>query len=182
MRELYQALAALLTYPGADYPQRVEASRRAATVECRDSLERFAYSIQDLELWELEELFTRTFDMNPVCSLEMGWHLFGENYERGLLLVRMREELRRYGITESTELPDHVTHVLKLLARMDHETAADFIAACVLPAVEKMLEAIRGKGNPFENVLLAIQALLHARFPEIPLGSGKTEPLLKVLA
>lgn len=182
MREFYHALAGLLAYPEADYPQRLEASLRAATPECRALLAPFADAVRGLELWQLQELFTRTFDMNPLCSLELGWHLFGENYERGLLLVRMRDELRKHGIRESTELPDHLTHVLELLARMDHEAAADFTAACVLPALEKMLQAIRGKENPFENVLLAIQTFLHAQFPEIPPITHTSEPVLKVLA
>jgi nitrate reductase molybdenum cofactor assembly chaperone NarJ/NarW len=181
MPDFHQALADLLTYPEADYPQCVRTSLRVATGECRGLLEQFAQSIEGLKVWELQELFTRTFDMNPLCSLELGWHLFGENYDRGLLLVRMREELRRFGIQESTELPDHLTHVLKLLACMDHDTGADFAAACVLPALEKMLNTICGKQNPFENVLLAILAFLHAQFPEIPPPSEDTKSLLTVL-
>ncbi len=182
MGDFYQLLAGLLTYPGADYRQRVEASVHLADSECRSLVEKFAQSIEGLEVWELEELFTRTFDMNPVCSLELGWHLFGENYERGLLLVRVREELRRFGIHESAELPDHLTHVLELLGRMNHDRAADFAGACVLPALQKMLEALRGKENPFESVLLAVQAFLQSQFPEIPLIPGGMEPVLKVLA
>ncbi len=178
---LYHAFAALLTYPEEDYPQRVEAALRLARPGCREPLEQFAQSVKALEIWELQELFTRTFDMNPVCSLELGWHLFGENYERGLLLVRMREELRRFEIKESSELPDHLTHALELLGRMDRDTGADFAAACVLPALKKMLEAIRSKENPFEFIVLAVQTFLHAQFPEIPLIGEKTEPLLKVL-
>lgn len=182
MADLYRAFAALLTYPEEDYPQHVEAGLRRAMSEWQQPLEQFAQSIHGLEIWELQELFTRTFDMNPVCSLELGWHLFGENYERGLLLVRMREELRRFEIHESTELPDHLTHVLELLGRMDHDTGADFAAACVLPALKKMLEALRGKENPFESLLLGTQAFLQAQFPEIPPVNGETEPMLKVLA
>lgn len=181
MSDFYQSLASLLTYPDTQYPQRVEAALHLAGSECRGLLGRFAQSVEGLEVWELEELFTRTFDMNPLCSLELGWHLFGENYERGLLLVRMREELRRLGIHESAELPDHLTHVLELLGRMDHDEAADFAGACVLPALKKMLEAFRGKGNPFESVLLAVQAFLHSQFPEIPLMTENTESVLKVL-
>ncbi len=181
MPDLYHAFAALLTYPDEDYSERVLAGLRLATPESRELLEQFAQAVEGLETWELQELFTRTFDMNPVCSLELGWHLFGENYERGLLLVRVREELRRVGIQESAELPDHLTHVLELLARMDHEKGAEFAAACVLPALKKMLEALHGKENPFESVLFAVQIFLHSQFPEIPLTSERTEPLLKVL-
>jgi nitrate reductase delta subunit len=179
---IYNALVALLTYPEADYPQRIEASVQVAPQECRGQLEAFAAQMRGLRTDQLQELFTQTLDLNPVCSLELGWHLFGENYERGLLMVRMREELRRHGLEESTELPDHLTHVLRLVERMEHEAAADFVAACVLPALEKMLQAMRGKENPFENLLLAVRSLLHSQFPEIPLASPETEPLLKVLA
>lgn len=182
MSDFYQPLAGLLTYPDADYWQRVESCLPLASSECRSLVEKFAQSIEGLELWQLEELFTRTFDMNPVCSLELGWHLFGENYERGLLMVRMREELRRFGIHESGELPDHLTHVLELLGRMEHDKAADFVGACVLPALKKMLEALSDKQNPFESVLRAVQVFLHSQFPEIPPIDEKAEPVLKVLA
>ncbi len=177
--EFSECLAALLSYPEADYRQRIEASVSLATPVCRGLLQQFAHAVDGLEVWELQELFTRTFDMNPVCSLELGWHLFGENYERGLLLVRMRQELRRFAVPESTELPDHLTHALKLLSRMDHDCGADFAAACVLPALDKMLQAVHGKENSFENVLLATQAWLRSQFPEIPVATA--EPLLKVL-
>ena len=179
---IYNALVALLTYPEADYPQRIDASVRLAPEECRGQLETFAVQMRGLRTDQLQEMFTQTFDLNPTCSLELGWHLFGENYERGLLLVRVREELRRHELKESTELPDHLTHVLRLVERMEHEAAADFVAACVLPALEKMLQAMRDKKNPFENVLLAARSLLHSQFPEIPPATPETEPLLKVLA
>jgi len=57
---------------------------------------------------ELEEIYTRTFEINSKCAPEIGWHLFGEEFTRGMLLVRLREELERYGIPETTELPDHI--------------------------------------------------------------------------
>ena len=179
---IYNALVALLTYPEADYPQRIEASVGVSPEDCRKQLQQFAVQMRGLRTDQLQELFTQTFDLNPMCSLELGWHLFGENYERGLLLVRVREELRRHGLAESTELPDHLTHVLRLVERMEHETAADFVVACVLPALEKMLQAVRDKKNPFENVLLAVRSLLRSQFREIPRTTPESEPLLKVLA
>ena len=39
--------------------------------------------VEQHELWQIEETFTRTFDVNPACALEVGWHLFGEEYARG---------------------------------------------------------------------------------------------------
>ena len=76
-----------------------------------------AYS-EPRDLHELEETYARTFDINPACALEVGWHLFGEEYARGLFLVRLRGEMREHGVEESSELPDHITHVLALIAAM----------------------------------------------------------------
>jgi nitrate reductase delta subunit len=160
---LYDALAALLAYPEADYRRRVGACRQALGVgpaEARQLLDRFAERIAPLSAEELEELYTRTFDLNPVCSLEVGWHLFGENYSRGEFLVTMRQELRRSALPESTELPDHLTHVLAAVARMEPGQADRFTVTYLLPALEKMLKGLAGKDSPYENVLEAIRCVL----------------------
>ena len=177
----YDAFAGLLSYPQPEYREQIEACLRLAPSGCCEELEQFSVAVEKLATHELQELFTGTFDLNPVCSLELGWHLFGENYERGLLLVRMREELRGHGVEESSELPDHLTHVLRLLGRMDDDPAADFTAACVLPALEKMQQAMLGKSNPFQHVLQAAAILLRREFSEIPRVSASEAPL-KVLA
>lgn len=167
--EVYDALAELLTYPGADYPARVAAARAALARADREAAalhDGFAARVAGMSVAALQELFTQTFDLNPPCALEVGWHLFGEEYERGAFLVRMREELRRLGLPESTELPDHLTHVLVILGRWPGERGDDFATACVLPAVDRMLTALTGKDQPYEAVLRAIRVVLAHRHGE----------------
>ena len=113
-----------------------------------------------------QELYVQTFEFNPACTLEIGWHLFGENYERGEFLVRMREQLRRYGIAESTELPDHLTHLLALIPRMDREEAAELAGQYVLPALARIREAM--KENAYAKLIGAIEDRLQADFPDAP--------------
>lgn len=161
------SVAGVLTYPQADYNQRVQACVGAATANVSQSLEAFAEQVSKLSVEEAQELFTRTLDLNPVCSLEMGWHLFGESYDRGLLMVRMRRELRRHGIDETGELPDHLSHALPLLERMAREEAEEFAGAVLVPALEKMLAAFAGKQNPYECVLLAVLGHLEIEFPGV---------------
>ena len=96
----HRELASALCYPVGD--------------ETRTVLADFP-GFEQLGSTELEELYTRTFDINPVCSLEVGWHLFGEDYNRGAFLVRMRGLLREHGIEEGAELPDHLESVLRVL-------------------------------------------------------------------
>jgi nitrate reductase delta subunit len=173
--ETYKVLARLLSYPGGEYRQDVAFCMGVAPPEVGAEVVHFAAEVEGLTTEQLQELFTQTFDLSPVCSLELGWHLFGENYERGLLLVRMREELRRAGIAESTELPDHLTHALLLLGSMDHERGADFAAAIVLPALMKMIEAVQSKTTPYRHLLRALACEMRHDFPEIPLPTNKVE-------
>ncbi len=97
------------------------------------------------------------------------------NYDRGAFLVKMRQELRRYHVRESQELPDHLTHALLLLGNMEPERAADFASACVLPALDKMLAALRDKHNPYESVLKTVVRLLH-EYCELPEDAVVAEP------
>src|SRR5512140_3498561 len=170
---LLESIAGLLTYPDERYHDIATVAATSATVETAAPLVSFANATRDFTVIELQELYIQTFDLNPVCSLEVGWHLFGESYDRGILLVRMRGLLEIHGIPESTELPDHLTHALLLLDRMKDDQALDFAAACVAPALHKMSASIAGKENLFEPVLESILRILYARFPEIPLPAAE---------
>jgi len=180
----FELLAALLRYPAEDYASEAV---RCCNVLANDApeiglqLQDFVEQTHSLSLEDLQVLYTATFDLDPVCSLEVGWHLFGENYERGEFLVRMRGELRRLGVKESTELPDHLSHALEALGRMESEEAADFAAACLFPALGKMAAGINGKSNPFENVLLAAARLLELRYPRPEPAMVSAGPAFRIL-
>lgn len=151
----YKALAQLLTYPNAGYG---DLAQRAP--EALSQLGSFASGVQGLSLTELQELFTRTFDLSPACSLEVGWHLYGEEYARGAFMVSMREQLRRLAVQENGELPDHLTHVLLLVDAMGADERGLFIGSFVLPAVRKMVKALEGKDNPYGGVIKAVEEVL----------------------
>jgi len=180
----FELLAALLRYPTEGYTSEVA---RSCTVLANDDSEigllfrDFVQKTHSLSLEDLQVLYTTTFDLDPVCSLEVGWHLFGENYERGEFLVRMRGELRRLGVKESTELPDHLSHALEALGRMEPDEAADFAASCLFPALDKMIAGMKGKSNPFESVLIATTRLLEFRYPRAEPAIILAEPAFRIL-
>lgn len=165
----YDLLASLVAYPQVGYASRLEECARKLAEEHPQAgtfLQPFLEHARGLTVEDLEELYTRTFDINPVCCLEVGWQLFGEEYERGSFLVKMRKMLREANLAESTELPDHLVHVLALLGQLDRDGADELAASAVLPALKKMLDGLAGKDNPYENVLKAIESVLwerHAR-------------------
>lgn len=153
----YDLLARLFDYPDEFYLDR-----------CREAgLAEFASEMEKLSTSQIQEQFIATFDWNPATALDLGWHLYGEQYARGEFLVRVRDELRRYGIPESTELPDHLTHVLLLLARMDSTQAEQFAGEFVAPAVAKLVSALDQKQTPFALLMRAVRDALPVQ-AEIP--------------
>ena len=153
----YHLLARLFEYPDESYLER-----------CREAgLAEFTGEMEKLSTAQIQEQFIATFDWNPATALDLGWHLYGEQYARGEFLVRVRDELRRYGIPESTELPDHLTHVLLLLARMDQAGATEFAREFVAPAVAKLVSALDQKRTPFSLLMRAVRDALPVQ-AEIP--------------
>ena len=152
-------IAELFEYPAAGYREHVESA--AAFIARTDSasaehVQAFADAVRGRSLSEMEELYIQTFDLNPDACLDIGWHLFGEDYARGEFLVKLRQEMRRYGVAEREELPDSLLTVLPLAARM----AAPFRARFLRPAVEKIRKAVPAESNPYAKLLAALAALL----------------------
>lgn len=178
--KVMNAFSRLLSYPDQHTAQAAELLYIVLRGELDDAareLSQFGAFLEQHEPWQVEEAFTATFDVNPACALEVGWHLFGEEYARGMFLVRMREELRKYDLSESVELPDHISHVLTVVASMPEDEAAKFVRACVQPAVEKMHDALSDTGTPYRHVISCLATVISKKW-----GPGKPAEQHQVLS
>ena len=111
-----------------------------------------------------------------MCSLEVGWHIFGEDYNRGALLVTVRGLLREHGLPEGTELPDHLATVLPLLGRLPDDAAETWARRYTLPALGKMLAGFAEEDNPYRSALIEIEHLLRAEFGEPEAAPASPQP------
>lgn len=162
----WDRLATLIRYPG-DGTAPVIATAVAGLISQDDALasvlDPFARFIRQTPETELEELYTRTFDINPLCCLEVGWQIHGDTYERGAFLVKMRGLLREHGVPEGTELPDHLGSMLRLVPRVGEAEARELRDVFMLPTVIRMRRSFvsgLGEGNIFGAVLSAIEITL----------------------
>jgi nitrate reductase assembly molybdenum cofactor insertion protein NarJ len=162
--ERYDLLARLLDYPEEGrYPEAL-----ARSIELlEDGYEEAAALLRPLHdhvhamsRGEVQELYTRTFDINAVCTLEIGWHIYGEDYARGALLVKLREQLRLVNIPESCELPDHLTHVLMLIGRLVGEEADELAARYLLPGLDKMSKGMAEGEQPYLGLIEAVSKVV----------------------
>ena len=108
----------------------------------------------------MEELYTRTFDLNPIATLEVGWHLWGEQYERGRFLANLRGAQEVLGIEAGNELPDHLTVLLPMLTMMPAMNRAEIVREKLLPALDKIEQPLEESGNPYRHLIKAARSAL----------------------
>jgi len=121
---------------------------------------------------EPEERYTALFDLSPVCTLHVGYHLFGDAYQRGALLAGLAAEMRRAEVPQREgELPDFLPSLLRLVART--EDAADrarLVDLVLRPGLSRMAAALAESEAPWALVVRALPAAL------APLGAGLPAP------
>lgn len=168
---MLDSYAEIMMYPESDLELRVQRCLAQIPDERSDVKEivgEYLTGMAPLSLSEREELYIKTFDLNKTGTLDLGWHLFGEDYNRGLFLVKVRQYLQLLKIPETNELPDHVSQVLRVLGRMSHEEANQFAYACVIPSLRTIAEGIP-EATPHERMIEGLILLLTSIF-EVPVG------------
>lgn len=171
----YDALAGLFAYPCPGYETAV--ARTAASLAgmypgAARLMEAFLDRLPLCDLVTLQELHTRTFDVQAITSLDIGYTLFGEDYKRGALLANLSAEHGRAGNDCGLELADHLPNVLRLLPRMpERDVREDFVRLLLMPA----LMAMRAE---FEPDRLARKEALYRRHHKTIIesieGDGRT--------
>ncbi|MBT3590745.1 MAG: hypothetical protein HOK52_14065 [Candidatus Marinimicrobia bacterium] len=156
----YMDLVPLISYPKMDIRSGMETLDPAILEIDRSNFQIFENHVNETELTKLQEEFTQLFDFTPNTCLDLGWHLHGENYERGVFMVRIREMLREFNIPETSELPDHLTHILSVLPQMKSNDRNEFIHTRVLPATKKIIKGFGETESPYKNLIQFIYNVL----------------------
>ena len=79
----YQLMAPLFEYPDADYPGKVREIRDyliGCYSEAADELGRFIELLPADDVQAMQELYTRSFDVQAATTLDIGYVLFGDDY------------------------------------------------------------------------------------------------------
>ena len=164
---LGDAVATLFRYPDASATADLLGACQlleGAPAPLGRAAQRFHAFLERTEPTRREELFTTAFDINPQCSLELGWHLYGEDYKRGSFLVDMRGLMAAVGVEETPELPDHLTHALRVLDRLPSPKSEQFATDYVQPGVQRMLAGYEDIESPWHPLLVALLESLEATF------------------
>ncbi len=156
----YQILAGILDYPTAGYPVRVKIAAdhiRQNYPEAYEDLETFRTMLPQDNLGEMQELYTRSFDVQAITTLDTGYVLFGDDYKRGELLANLNREHHQVNNDCRGELADHLPNILRLLPLLeDPDLIDELVAMIVAPALRQMVaefdpERIEKKNKSFKK-------------------------------
>jgi len=160
---VWDDVAGLIDYPQDDsYVARVAASATeldAFGLSAGRQLAALRKAMSDRTLTSIQEEYAAAFDFDPDSALDLGWHLFGDGPDRGPWLAMLAEALARANVPRREELPDHLAHLLMLIAREEDSQAAA-LAELIAPALEKVQKRLSERGSPFAALVDAAACLL----------------------
>ena len=176
--EILRHYAALLDYPRGETADELAGLMPLMRADCpsaADRLSTFHRFVADADSARMEEAYTATFDLRPLCSPYVGYHVCGEGYQRSRFLVKLQEIYRRHDFTVKGELADHfaaVAHFLSL-AGADPE-AQDLVLDGLLPALEKSLTAF-DEPTPYGELIRSLQIWLKQSTERLAVDSEPRE-------
>jgi nitrate reductase assembly molybdenum cofactor insertion protein NarJ len=139
----YHLLAELFEYPDAGYPERVQQIKKFLDgnyPEAAGEIGKFLDYLPADDLLTMQELFTRSFDVQAIATLDIGYVLFGDDYKRGEMLANLNREHLAAKNDCGTELADHLPNILRLMSLLkDEELIEDLAYAIVGPALLEMI-------------------------------------------
>jgi nitrate reductase assembly molybdenum cofactor insertion protein NarJ len=140
----YAILADMFRYPEENFLLVLDNCMELLHIdypEAATELQPFFDYTKSRTIIEWEELYTKTFDVQPICYLDLGYVMFGEDYKRGAFLVQMQVEQRKANNDCGADLADNLCNALTLLHKTDEQDFIDELAVKILkPAVKKMIQ------------------------------------------
>lgn len=151
----YEKLADILEYPKIDYLSKVKSAGESLSIydaETNSIFRDFIFSLGKMPLEKIEELYLRTFDIQAVTTLDIGYVLFGDDYKRGKLLANLNQEHIKVSNDCGTELADYLPNLLRLLPKIeDDEFRDELVGIIILPALSKIISEFDVKNIDLKN-------------------------------
>jgi nitrate reductase molybdenum cofactor assembly chaperone len=168
--EAYAAFAKVLRYPQASWQDEIqvlEAQLAQSHPDAVAALKEFMLGTQDVRLEELQEMYTRAFDVAPQCIPYLSVYLFGEeSHKRSELMTGLMEAYESAGYEHDNELSDHLSIVLGYAPYCTESEWAE-LAHWVLPGpLGEMLRSLTRSQNPYAHVLRALACVFKAQYPQ----------------
>ncbi|MEM0021278.1 MAG: nitrate reductase molybdenum cofactor assembly chaperone [Fervidicoccaceae archaeon] len=155
----FEVVGKLLEYPDTAFFESIHEAEKAigkfpSRTTILEKIVLFRKEISALDLYQLQELYSKTFDFSADSTLNISYYFSGDSNDRGRVLAYFSSFYRKAGEDPpKDDLPDSVPHLLKLISQ--HPELFQEIVALLAVSLRKIAEAL--KENPYRNVIEAIE-------------------------
>jgi nitrate reductase delta subunit len=161
MEKLLALFADILDYPRPGLAELTRECEERVPSTAVDGLHEFRRFVTENSREKLEEAYTVTFDMGVERCPYVGYHLYGDGYNRNKFLQELNARYRACGFESGSELPDHLPVMLRFLAVCDEqEEREEILREAIEPALEKMTAAAGGPTSGYDSVLRSLATAL----------------------
>jgi nitrate reductase assembly molybdenum cofactor insertion protein NarJ len=166
----YKLLAELFRYPSDElktYLKKWSDIVSNYDPEMILKLDSFAVHIKEKPISFQQEYYIRTFDVQALCFLDIGYVLYGEDYKRGIFMVNIKKEQLKASNDCGSELPDHLPNILTLLPKLeDKDLAEELICSMLIPAIHEMISKFGDGTNLYKGLLEIFVTIMEADYPD----------------
>ena len=133
--------------------------------EQKENASRILDTFNSKSVRKQQEYYLKTFDVQAVCSLDIGYVLFGEDYKRAQLLVNLQTEHKAAGVDCGSELGDHLPNVLALLSKTNDPDFAEELGFIITSqSVRFMITKFKNVDNIYKDMLEILLVFLQNDF------------------
>ena len=161
MEKLLVLFADILDYPRPGLAELARECEEHVCDSARKGLAEFRRFVTETPREKLEESYAETFDLGAEHCLYVGYHLFGDGYNRNRFLQELNARYRARGFDSGPELPDHLPVMLRFLAAYQGGAEREeILMEAIQPALEKMTAAANSPASGYDPVLRSLAAAL----------------------
>ena len=150
-------LSALLQYPDHDLLGQIEMIETEIadmpSREMKKCMDDFLLYLKTHSPIHLQEGYTAAFDMNPTTTLNLTFHIYGDNEKRADVLARLQQRYQDAGYERITgELPDYLPMMLEFLSVCPDTENTHLIWEC-LQGLEEVVDRLQKAAPPYAALL-----------------------------
>jgi nitrate reductase molybdenum cofactor assembly chaperone NarJ/NarW len=161
MERLFALYAKILDYPQPALAELTRECEKQVPGSAVEGLREFRHLVATTPQEKLEEAYTETFDLGMERCPYVGYHLFGDGYNRSKFLQELNARYRARGFEPGSELPDHLSVMLRFLSTCEEEAEREeILQEAIEPALEKMTAISGGPTSAYDPVLRSLAAAL----------------------
>jgi nitrate reductase delta subunit len=150
-------LSVLLQYPDHELLSHIEMIETEVedmpSKEMKKCMNDFLLYLKAHSPIQLQEGYTAAFDMNPTTTLNLTYHICGDNEKRADMLARLQQRYRDAGLERTTgELPDYLPMLLEFLSVCQESENTGLIWEC-LRGLEDVVDRLQKAASPYAALL-----------------------------